>query len=120
MGILGENNSAEIIDKLRECAELPEIYDETRPYIAVASLEGVLVNQKLGKARELLIYGKQDGKVTFIEARQTPAPGGGLKRWEDLCDLIGDCRALLVAGLGDNPRRMCFRKEGSKSSNWTG
>jgi nitrogen fixation protein NifB len=65
-----------------------------------------LVNQKLGKAKELLIYGKQDGKVTFIEARQTPAPGGGLKRWEDLSDLISDCRALLVAGLGDNPRRV--------------
>jgi nitrogen fixation protein NifB len=106
VGILGENNSAEIIDKLRECAELPEIYDETRPYIAVASLEGVLVNQKLGKAEELLIYGKQDGKVTFIETRRTPAPGGGLKRWEDLSDLISDCRALLVAGLGDNPRRV--------------
>ena len=62
VGILGENNSAEIMDKLRECAELPEISDETRPYVAVASLEGVLVNQKLGKAKELLIYGKEDWK----------------------------------------------------------
>ena len=111
VGILGENNSAEIMDKLRECAELPEISDETRPYVAVASLEGVLVNQKLGKAKELFIYGKEDGKITLIEKRETPAPGSGLKRWEELSDLISDCRALLVAGLGDNPR-MVLREKG--------
>ena len=110
VGILGENNSIEIMEKLKECSELPEIHDETKPYVAVASLEGVLVNQKLGKAEKLLIYGKQDGKVTFIETRKTPVPGGGLKRWEELSDLISDCRALLVAGLGDNPRRVLKEK----------
>ncbi len=110
VGILGENNSAEIIKKLQECARLPESYDETRPHVAVASLEGVLVNQKLGKAKDLFIYGKQDGKITFIETRETPVPGGGLKRWEELGELISDCRALLVAGIGDNPRRVLHEK----------
>lgn len=110
VGILGENNSIEIMEKLQECSRLPEICNETRPYVAVASLEGVLINQKLGKARELLIYGKQDGKIVFVESRETPVPGGGLKRWEDLAALISDCRALLVAGIGDNPGRVLREK----------
>jgi nitrogen fixation protein NifB len=110
VGILGQSSSAEVMEKLQECAKLPEIYDETRPYVAVASLEGLLVNQKLGKAKELLIYRKQDGKITFIETRKTPAPGAGLKRWEELSELISDCRALLVAGIGDNPRRVLREK----------
>lgn len=106
VGILGEQNSKEVMEKLQECAELPEIYGETRPYVAVASLEGILVNQKLGKAKDLYIYGREDGEIGLIETRKTPEPGGGMKRWEDLCDLIKDCRALLVAGIGDNPRRV--------------
>ncbi|EFK11144.1 nitrogenase cofactor biosynthesis protein NifB [delta proteobacterium NaphS2] len=110
VGILGESNSSIIMDKLQECAELPEIQNDARPYVAVASLEGVLVNQKLGKAKELLIYGKENEEITLIETRKTPEPGGGLKRWEELGALIGDCRALLVAGLGDNPRRVLKQK----------
>ena len=110
VGILGENNSGEFMAKLQECSELPEIDDETRPHVAVASLEGALVNQKLGKAKELFIYGKRDGRIRFIESRETPAPGGGLKRWEELGELISDCRALLVAGIGDNPRRVLREK----------
>ncbi|MDY6988597.1 MAG: radical SAM protein [Thermodesulfobacteriota bacterium] len=110
VGILGETNSAEVMEKLQECSKLPEICDETRPHVAVASLEGVLVNQKLGKAKELHIYGKKDGKIFFIETRETPAPGAGLKRWEELSELISDCRALLVAGIGDTPRRVLREK----------
>ena len=112
VGILGEENGCQITEKLQECAELPEIYDETRPYVAVASLEGVLVNQQLGKAEELFIYGrKADGSIYLVESRKTPEPGGGLQRWEELGELIADCRALLVAGIGDNPRRVLSKKK---------
>jgi nitrogen fixation protein NifB len=110
VGILGEENNNEIIEKLKECSMLPEICDDKRPHVAVASLEGALVNQKLGKAKELLIYGKKDGKFNLIESRKTPEPGGGLKRWEELAELISDCRALLVSGIGDNPRRILSGK----------
>lgn len=110
VGILGEKNNDEIIEKLKECSKLPEIYDGTRPYVAVASLEGALVNQKLGKAEELLIYGQKEGIITLVESRKTPKPGKGIKRWEELAGLISDCRALLVAGIGDNPRRILAEK----------
>ena len=112
LGPLGERNGRKIIEKLQECAQMPEIYDDERPYVAVASLDGQLVNQKLGKAKELLIYGHQEnGEIYFVEARETPPPGGGMGRWKDLGDMLNDCRALIVAGLGDNPRRVLSRKK---------
>jgi len=112
VGILGEKNGCAVNEKLQECAQLPEILRETRPYVAVASLEGVLVNQKLGKAEALFIYGRRDnGEIYFVETRKTPEPGGGLQRWEDLGELLNDCRALMVAGIGDNPRRVLSKKK---------
>ena len=111
IGILGEENNTELIEKLKECSEMPEIINERRPHVAVASLEGVLVNQKLGKADELFIYEKKNQEIRLMETRKTPKPGGGLKRWEELSELISDCRALLVNGIGDNPR-MVLKKKG--------
>ena len=118
IGILGEESSAELIEKIQECSQLPEIYDEKRPYVAVATLEGALVNQNLGKARELFIYDKKDGQINFIESRKTPKPGQGMKRWEELAETINDCRALLVHAIGNNQGRL-FQKKESISSNWT-
>ena len=112
VGILGEENGCAINEKLQECAELPVICGETRPYVAVASQEGVLVNQKLGKAEELFIYGRRDnGEIYFVETRKTPEPGSGMQRWEDLSEMLSDCRALLVAGIGDNPRMVLKKKK---------
>ncbi len=110
IGILGEENNAELVEKLKECSELPEIYDEKRPYVAVATLEGALVNQNLGKARELFIYGRKDGEIVFIESRKTPEPGQGMKRWEKLAETIDDCRALLAHAIGHNPREVISKK----------
>ncbi len=112
VGLLGESNSRKITRKLLECAQMPEIYGDERPYVAIASLDGRLVNQHLGKAEELLIYGQKDnGGVYFVEARKTPKPGGGTQRWEALSDMLSDCRALIVTGLGDSPRRILSRKK---------
>lgn len=112
VGIPGEKNSRKIFDKLQECAQMPEIFSDERPYVAVASLDGRLVNQQLGKAEELLIYGLQDnGSIFFVESRKTPKPGGGMQRWEDLSAMLSDCRALMVSGIGDNPRRVLSQKK---------
>ena len=112
VGLLGEKNSRKIFRKLQECADMPEIFDDERPYIAIASVDGRLINQHLGKAEELLIYAKKDnGGVYFVEARETPKPGSGKQRWEDLSEMLSDCRALLVTGLGDSPRRILSQKK---------
>ncbi|MCL0106854.1 radical SAM protein [Thermodesulfovibrionales bacterium] len=43
VGILGEKNNKEIMERLKECSEMPEIHDEIHPYVAVASLEASLI-----------------------------------------------------------------------------
>jgi nitrogen fixation protein NifB len=112
VGLLGEKNSRKINRKLQECAQMPEIYGDERPYVAIASVDGRLVNQHLGKAEELLIYGQKDnGGVYFVETRKTPKRGGGTQRWEDLSQMLSDCRALMVTGLGDSPRRILTQKK---------
>lgn len=74
--------------------------------VAVASMEGLLVNQHLGEASRLLIYGKEDGEIKFIESRKTPERGAGVKRWNDLSKKINDCGTLLVSGIGNQPKKI--------------
>lgn len=111
VGMLGEKTSPRMMTLLRNCRHL-EVLDpkgrpmSDRPYVAVASLEGVLVNQHLGEAWQLLIYGEQGDRIGLIEARQTPEPGGGMARWKALADTLSDCRALLVSGVGGNPKKV--------------
>lgn len=74
-----------------------------RRYVAVASQEGIFVNRHLGEADELLIFGKEDGVFRQVGIRRAPDPGTGAARWHDLADLLEDCRALLVSGIGPSP-----------------
>ena len=77
-----------------------------RPCVAVASMEGVLVNQHLGEAQNLLVYGEKEGRIQLLEARDTPARGGYMKRWQELADTFSDCSMLLVSGVGTNPMKV--------------
>jgi nitrogen fixation protein NifB len=77
-----------------------------RQNIAVASMEGILVNQHLGEAEHLLIYKRENGVITLIERRKAPAPGGGTERWRQLGELLKDCNSLLVNGIGGNPEKV--------------
>lgn len=74
-----------------------------RPRIAVASWEGLLVNQHLGEADRLEIYEMNDGRVRWVESRDTPPRGGGAERWSVLGRQLADCRAVLVSGAGRAP-----------------
>ena len=79
----------------------------SRPYLAVTSREGVLVNQHLGEADRVFIYDLQpDGQASLVAVRPTPVRGGGDQRWMQLSELISDCHTLLVNGIGPNPRRI--------------
>lgn len=112
VGLLGEAASAKWMTTLQHCqrqtpaAAAPAHATPQRPYVAVASLEGVLVNQHLGEAQSLLVYGQRDNRLRLIEARRTPAPGGGEARWQNLANTLSDCRALLVSGIGSAPRQV--------------
>ena len=80
-----------------------------RPCVAVATLEGALVNQHLGAVERFIIYEqspKTPGQFQLKEIRPAPKPGGGDARWAALAASLKDCRALLVNAPGPTPAKV--------------
>ena len=115
VGLLGQAAEPSLMTSLQNCSRLEVIEPNSapvsdRPYVAVASQEGALVNQHLGEAGRMLIYGDKDGRIDLVETRQAPEPGGGNQRWTDLAAILSDCRAVLVHGVGETPRTILGAK----------
>jgi nitrogen fixation protein NifB len=113
VGKLGEAMPEEMQNLLHKSASLPLIPQQERPYVAVASREGLLVNQHLGEAKEFIIFGQdpeEEGAYIEIERRPAPPAGGREGRWEALAETLGDCRTLLVMVAGPSPREVLTRK----------
>ena len=109
VGKLGEAEDEELTAAMNRCASVPDgqaIPDPTRPYVAVASMEGVYVNQHVGEADWIGVYRLQNDAFELVEMRETPPKGGGTARWEALAEKLSDCRAILVGGVGGNPREV--------------
>jgi nitrogen fixation protein NifB len=107
VGLLEEDRGQELQGCLTACAKLPPSTAATRPYVAVATLEGVLVNLHLGEAPAFQIWGPDDqGGFTLIEERPAPPAGRGADRWWQLAETLQDCRAVLVSALGETPREI--------------
>jgi nitrogen fixation protein NifB len=102
-GLLGESATDDQHARLRQAAAQPLVPAEDRPLVAVATLEGMLVNQHLGEAARLQVYRQQAGDFELVETRAAPPPGGGDQRWQRLAELLHDCRALLVSSAGSAP-----------------
>lgn len=113
VGILGEKPDPEMIAILQGCARGALRPQDRRPYVAVASLEGVLVNQHLGEAERLWIYAQDQGELRFVEMRNTPEAGSGTTRWRTLAETLHDCSAVIVSGVGRSPRQV-LEEEGLK------
>lgn len=106
VGLLDDDKSGELSSCLKECSTMEIPRFEARPHVAVASHEGLLVNQHLGEAPVLQIWTEKDGTFEMIEERDTPDIGGGPKRWETLAASLRDCSALLCAAIGPTPREV--------------
>lgn len=102
-GLLAEGTTQETLKMIEKAANAPLNPDEERPYVAVATREGVLVNQHLGEAEELSIFEMKQDHFEIRETRQTPPSGGGSERWMELANALKDCRAILVSGIGPKP-----------------
>jgi nitrogen fixation protein NifB len=100
-GMIGEKQNDEIMDLLRKASQ-PHRSPE-RPYVAVASMEGIFVNQHLGEAAGLWIFGMHDGKAVLIDRRPAPPSGGGAERWKAMALLLYDCNTVLASGIGPYP-----------------
>lgn len=101
-GLLGQDNP-EAFGILQECASKPINPDENRPYVAVATREGLLVNMHLGEAESLYIFRQSPKGFHFVEERRTPEAGTGNFRWLQMAALLKDCSALLAGGAGQSP-----------------
>ncbi|HBF37689.1 MAG TPA: nitrogen fixation protein NifB [Firmicutes bacterium] len=106
VGLLGEAMTAQCQQQLLESSRSIMAPGDERPYVAVASMEGVLINQHLGEAERILIYEKTDNEFKLIETRETPEAGTGKQRWLNLAQILHDCRCLLVSGIGESPREI--------------
>ena len=109
VGLLGKDKSGEMAGCLNACATMPAKTEEPRPYVAVASLEGMLVNQHLGETTTFLIYEQDGNGFKLVAERPAPIPGGGIGRWQAMTRLFYDCRAVMVAEMGDSPREIFTR-----------
>ena len=106
VGLLGEDRSEEFRGCLTDCSTLPRKPEAERPYVAVATFEGVLVNEHLGDAVRLQIWQQTPDGFALVEERPTPERGMGPRRWKQLASQLQDCRALLVSGIGESPRQI--------------
>ena len=104
VGLLGEPMRPDIEMCLLQSAATPSNPEEDRPYVAVATLEGVLVNQHLGEAEQIAVFEQHEQGFQLVEMRRAPPSGGGSQRWQALAEILKDCRALLVASAGQAPR----------------
>ncbi len=106
-GLIEEDISDELMAAMtRSTVSLDPEEAEVRPYVAVATMEGLLVNQHLGEAASVRVYGPNDqGSFELIGVRETPAPGGGDLRWKKLGEILSDCRAVLASGFGKSPQK---------------
>ncbi|PHR29092.1 MAG: nitrogen fixation protein NifB [Desulfotalea sp.] len=103
VGLLDDDRTAEFRSCIRSCSTLKPMLAAERHYVAVATEEGVLINQHLGEARIFHIWEKDGETFRKIEERKGPAAQGGIKRWHQLAKILGDCRAVLVSGIGKTP-----------------
>jgi nitrogen fixation protein NifB len=101
-GLLGQDFKG-AFGMLQEFASKPIKPNEERPYVAVATYEGMLVNMHLGEADKLYVFRQTPNGFHFVEERETPTAGTGDFRWYNLANSIKDCRAILVAGVGGKP-----------------
>lgn len=102
-GLLGQDLSDTHV-LLKEYASRPKVDTSERPYVAVATQEGMLVNMHMGEARRLYIFKQTSKGFQFVEERTTPPSGTGDVRWVDLAKSLSDCRAILVSGVGETPK----------------
>ncbi len=106
VGLLDKDLSGALCGTLQTCASLTPPRELERPYVAVASREGLLINQHLGEAGSFSIWAKREGHYVKLEDREAPTRGCGPDRWKQLAHLLRDCRTLLVAAFGETPRQI--------------
>ncbi|MGW8194851.1 MAG: radical SAM protein [Desulforhopalus sp.] len=103
VGLLDDDRTDEFRSCLSACSTVAPMPASQRPYVAVATEEGILINKHLGETKIFHIWEQKGVSFAKVEERRAPATGGGIKRWHQLAKILGDCRAVLVSGVGQTP-----------------
>ena len=119
VGLLDDDRTDEFRSCLTSCATIPKAPPDQRPYIGVASREGVLINQHLGEAKVFQIWERSEQGYRKVEERRAPIAGGGIRRWHQLARILSDCRAVLISGIGETPCEI-LKKSGVRPVEATG
>lgn len=106
VGLLDEDRCGELRECLSECSHTHVVHPHGRPYVAVATMEGMLVNQHLGEAERFQIWAPKSDGYILVEERKAPERGTGITRWYSLAEILSDCRAILVNGIGETPSQV--------------
>lgn len=131
VGLIGEENTQKKIDLLQISSQSPDRSGESfsatddgnglpmtlsprlrliptpeRPYVAVASRDGLFVNQHLGEATQLRIYKPSERRSPLVDIRSIAGESGGSTRWLNMIGNLGDCCGILVSGAGAVPRKI--------------
>jgi nitrogen fixation protein NifB len=104
--LLAESEDTDTVDTVP--GPLPDKIGQdcgSRPYVAVTSWDGLLINQHLGEAAQIAVYDPYRPN-TPVAVRKAPPAGQGDKRWRQLSELLADCGLLLTAGAGNSPTRI--------------
>jgi nitrogen fixation protein NifB len=110
-GMLGEDNTQHQ-QLLQSIARAPEptalrlAITPSRPYIAVASRDGLQINQHLGEVTSLRIYRADERGTDLVGIREVSSEAEGSMRWLRIVDQLTDCSAVLVSGAGSMPRKI--------------
>jgi nitrogen fixation protein NifB len=104
VGLLDDDRAEDWRGCLNDCAAALPALNLERPYVAVVSREGMLVNLHLGEAVTFQIWGPNGQGFQLLEERLAPVPGGGDNRWWALAQVLQDCRAVLVSAVGETPK----------------
>ena len=101
-GMLGKDDTS-AYKLIEQCSVMPTAIDKTKPHVAVASYEGLMINKHLGEATDFLIYKQLENGYELVERRFAPAKGTGDLRWINLAKTLNDCSYILVNGVGAKP-----------------
>jgi nitrogen fixation protein NifB len=77
-----------------------------RPCVAVASMEGVLVNQHLGEADSCSSMAKKMAVLSCWKPALPRPEGGACSAGKPWPKPLSDCSTLLVSGVGANPQKV--------------
>jgi nitrogen fixation protein NifB len=110
-GLLGADTTA-ITSGLMRCAGKGCTADPAacrtpralKPYVAVATRDGVSINEHLGRSAAFYVFGEREGRLELIEIREAP-PEKSANRWPALAQTLADCFAVLTAASGPPPKR---------------